>query len=135
MAASEDTALIPAKEDARRAFEGGDVDASRKFHDDRHQNEGWHQGEGGLLKPVIFGGLDGILTSFAIVAGGTFAIASLLVWLQIFLVFSVFRLRSLRCLLFCLFLLLFISCSCLIFLEAKIVLTDDFFLLIGLTLV
>jgi len=28
-----------------------------------------HQTEGGLLKPVIFGGLDGILTSFAIVAG------------------------------------------------------------------
>ena len=25
--------------------------------------------EGGSLKPVIFGGLDGILTSFAIVAG------------------------------------------------------------------
>jgi DNA damage-binding protein 1 len=25
--------------------------------------------EGGLLKPMIFGGLDGILTSFAIVAG------------------------------------------------------------------
>lgn len=69
--ASEDTALIPAKEEARRAFEGGDVDASRKFHDARHrgQNEGWHQGEGGLLKPIIFGGLDGILTSFAIVAG------------------------------------------------------------------
>jgi len=28
-----------------------------------------HQTEGGFLKPVIFGGLDGILTSFAIVAG------------------------------------------------------------------
>jgi len=28
-----------------------------------------HKTEGGLLKPMIFGGLDGILTSFAIVAG------------------------------------------------------------------
>jgi len=28
-----------------------------------------HQSGGGLLKPIIFGGLDGILTSFAIVAG------------------------------------------------------------------
>jgi DNA damage-binding protein 1 len=28
-----------------------------------------HQTEGGMLKPIIFGGLDGILTSFAIVAG------------------------------------------------------------------
>ena len=30
-----------------------------------------HQTGGGLLKPIIFGGLDGILTSFAIVAGAT----------------------------------------------------------------
>ena len=28
-----------------------------------------HNTDGGMLKPVIFGGLDGILTSFAIVAG------------------------------------------------------------------
>jgi len=28
-----------------------------------------HKEEGGILKPMIFGGLDGILTSFAIVAG------------------------------------------------------------------
>lgn len=28
-----------------------------------------HKTEGGLLKPIIFGGLDGILTSFAIVSG------------------------------------------------------------------
>lgn len=28
-----------------------------------------HQTEGGFIKPIIFGGLDGILTSFAIVAG------------------------------------------------------------------
>lgn len=45
------------------------------YHDNKNHSatsttsEDWHQSEGGLLKPVIFGGLDGILTSFAIVAG------------------------------------------------------------------
>jgi len=62
--------LIP-KVDARRAFEGADVLASRTYHDVRadEKSEDWHQSEGGFLKPIIFGGLDGILTSFAIVAG------------------------------------------------------------------
>lgn len=43
----------------------------RQYHDAKAANgqEDWHQSEGGFLKPVIFGGLDGILTSFAIVAG------------------------------------------------------------------
>lgn len=41
---------------------------SSDFHDNR-KNEEQHQTEGGLLKPIIFGGLDGILTAFAIVAG------------------------------------------------------------------
>lgn len=46
----------------------------RAYHDDKNnamgdKEETWHQTEGGFLKPIIFGGLDGILTSFAIVAG------------------------------------------------------------------
>jgi hypothetical protein len=43
----------------------------RKYHDDKKdlKDEEWHQSGGGFLKPVIFGGMDGILTSFAIVAG------------------------------------------------------------------
>ena len=48
------------------------VDTFRNFHDVRSnsdKDEDWHQSEGGFLKPIIFGGLDGILTSFAIVAG------------------------------------------------------------------
>lgn len=48
------------------------MEASRIAHDNRKvqaATEEGHQSEGGLLKPVIFGGLDGILTSFAIVAG------------------------------------------------------------------
>lgn len=53
---------------ARKAYEGHDPEASRQYHDNR-KNEEQHQTEGGLLKPIIFGGLDGILTAFAIVAG------------------------------------------------------------------
>jgi len=60
---------------ARLAYESANVDASRRYHQskaagtDEDDDESWHQSEGGLLQPVIFGGLDGILTSFAIVAG------------------------------------------------------------------
>jgi VIT1/CCC1 family predicted Fe2+/Mn2+ transporter len=56
---------------AREAFDEGDMEASRKYHDMKSNVESKeaHQTEGGLLKPIIFGGLDGILTSFAIVAG------------------------------------------------------------------
>lgn len=57
---------------ARNAFDQNDQSASRAYHEAKNKednNEESHQSEGGLLKPVIFGGLDGILTSFAIVAG------------------------------------------------------------------
>lgn len=59
---------------ARQAFESANGDASRLYHENRSavaedEEEPWHQSSGGLLQPVIFGGLDGILTSFAIVAG------------------------------------------------------------------
>ncbi|CAB9496029.1 Vacuolar iron transporter 1 [Seminavis robusta] len=54
---------------ARQAFEGADASASRAYHESKGQSDEAHQSEGGLLKPIIFGGLDGILTSFAIVAG------------------------------------------------------------------
>jgi DNA damage-binding protein 1 len=71
---------------AREAFRGDDAEASRRYHDSRRasssaaasssgssgaggEEEEGHKAGGGFLKPVIFGGLDGILTSFAIVAG------------------------------------------------------------------
>lgn len=41
----------------------------RQYHEERDRSDELHQQAGGLLKPMIFGGLDGILTSFAIVAG------------------------------------------------------------------
>ena len=63
---------------ARLAYESANPDASRRFHESKKNDvpehdddEPWHQSAGGLLQPVIFGGLDGILTSFAIVAGAT----------------------------------------------------------------
>lgn len=54
---------------AREAFESVDGAASRSYHENEEHLEEGHQSGGGKLKPVIFGGLDGILTSFAIVAG------------------------------------------------------------------
>lgn len=66
----ESTSLVP--NGARKAYDGLDTEASKNFHDTRHNgtmNTEMHQTEGGFLKPLIFGGLDGILTSFAIVAG------------------------------------------------------------------
>lgn len=72
--ATEETSLLKTNTNgitARGAFEGGDADASRVYHQAKAKGESTeaHQTEGGLLKPIIFGGLDGILTSFAIVAG------------------------------------------------------------------
>lgn len=63
---------------ARFAYESGNIDASRRYHESKTtaalnpehtDEEPWHQSVGGYLQPVIFGGLDGILTSFAIVSG------------------------------------------------------------------
>lgn len=67
--------LEGASTSARLAYESSNGDASRRYHETKsavsrsEDEEGWHQSAGGLLQPVIFGGLDGILTSFAIVAG------------------------------------------------------------------
>lgn len=60
--------------DARKAYESVDVESSRQYHDQKREeidgaSEEGHQTNGEKLKPIIFGGLDGILTSFAIVAG------------------------------------------------------------------
>ncbi|GAX18929.1 hypothetical protein FisN_8Hh147 [Fistulifera solaris] len=57
---------------ARTAFQDKNAAASRQYHESRSsavKSEEAHQQGGGMLKPIIFGGLDGILTSFAIVAG------------------------------------------------------------------
>lgn len=59
-------------ENARAAYNNVDPNFSREIHDSRTPedlNEECHQEGGGFLKSIIFGGLDGILTIFAIVAG------------------------------------------------------------------
>ena len=72
--ASETTPLTVSNNMARSTFLSGNAEASRFYHENKHDkghaaSEEGHQTEGGFLKPIIFGGLDGILTSFAIVAG------------------------------------------------------------------
>lgn len=55
---------------ARAAFDTGDVDASRQAHEANkiHSTE-QHAGESGkYVKSLVFGGLDGIITTFAVVA-------------------------------------------------------------------
>ena len=55
-------------DEARKAFEHGDAKASRKAHD--HAGIEEHRDGGGrYLKSSIYGGLDGIITTFAVVAG------------------------------------------------------------------
>lgn len=58
---------------AQSAYASADLEASRAFHDGRSAGQAVedHQTGGDFLKALIFGGLDGILTSFAIVAGST----------------------------------------------------------------
>jgi VIT1/CCC1 family predicted Fe2+/Mn2+ transporter len=62
---NETSYLIGDVTNGRQAYEKGDKSGSKIFHENKEQ----HQTEGGMLKPIIFGGLDGILTAFAIVAG------------------------------------------------------------------
>lgn len=56
---------------ARTAYDIADSTLSREIHDARvpEHLEDLHSENGGYLKAIVFGGLDGILTSFAIVAG------------------------------------------------------------------
>mmetsp|Transcript_424 Transcript_424/g.626 ORF Transcript_424/g.626 Transcript_424/m.626 type:complete len:310 (-) Transcript_424:228-1157(-) len=61
----------PLYSNARDAYYHLDPEASRIIHDQRAQglHEESHKSGGEYVKAMIFGGLDGILTSFAIVAG------------------------------------------------------------------
>lgn len=59
---------------AQIAFDQGDVEASIRAHDSKKkygqldQSEDAHSDHGDFVKSLIFGGLDGIITTFAIVA-------------------------------------------------------------------
>ncbi len=54
---------------AREAFEKGDINESIKAHQRKDAPEEHNQEQGQYIKSLIYGGLDGIITTFAVVAG------------------------------------------------------------------
>ncbi|KAM3570727.1 hypothetical protein VYU27_007226 [Nannochloropsis oceanica] len=67
--ATEKTCLVQA---AQHAYRLNDIEASRLIHEQKFEaknHDETHDAVGDYVKSMIFGGLDGILTSFAIVAG------------------------------------------------------------------
>jgi len=56
-------------ESARKAYEMGDSEASRKAHLQSHQKNEKHKKSGNFLKSFVYGGLDGVVTTFSIVSG------------------------------------------------------------------
>lgn len=65
-------------EEARKAYEKKDLEGIKWAHDkDRITAEPWHNVSGGrYIKDVVYGASDGMLTSFAVVAGATGALLS-----------------------------------------------------------
>lgn len=55
---------------AREAYKVGDVKASKEAHS-TNSSEDHKVGQGKYIKSTIYGGLDGIITTFAVVAGVT----------------------------------------------------------------
>lgn len=55
--------------DPRRAYADRDREASRRAHDARAAGEMHQQEHGRYVKSIVYGGLDGIITTFAVVAG------------------------------------------------------------------
>jgi VIT1/CCC1 family predicted Fe2+/Mn2+ transporter len=53
---------------ARKAYEAGNIEGSKRAHAVKENLE-THNSEGKYIKSLIYGGLDGIITTFAIVAG------------------------------------------------------------------
>ncbi len=56
-------------EKAREAYRRNDAEASRKAHEDDNAKEKHQTGHGQYIKSFVYGGLDGIVTTFAVVAG------------------------------------------------------------------
>jgi hypothetical protein len=66
------TPLVRSLPAARSAYDNQDVALSKLVHSKNIQNtEEGHNRGGDVIKSVVFGGLDGILTTFAIVSGAT----------------------------------------------------------------
>lgn len=56
-------------DEARRAYKTHDVEATRKAHDAKKAATEHHITGGQYIKSLIYGGLDGTITTFAVVAG------------------------------------------------------------------
>jgi hypothetical protein len=60
-----------AMNDAKTAYKKGDAQASASAHAKKLENEEEHSKAGDHIKSVVFGGLDGIITTFSVVAGAS----------------------------------------------------------------
>ena len=54
---------------AKEAHKDNDIEASKAAHDAKVSHSEDHSKVGGYIKSIVFGGLDGIITTFAVVAG------------------------------------------------------------------
>ncbi|CCD12544.1 unnamed protein product [Trypanosoma congolense IL3000] len=68
---------------ARKAYESDDIEMSRREHQKPLYNEGHSPAASDYVKSVVFGGLDGIITSFTVVSaavGSSSGAASVLIF-------------------------------------------------------
>ncbi|KYQ88246.1 hypothetical protein DLAC_10937 [Tieghemostelium lacteum] len=56
---------------AGEAFANNDIEVSKLIHDAENRKEPHKEESGEFIKSIVFGGLDGIITTFAIVAAAT----------------------------------------------------------------
>merc|ERR1711871_1486408 len=60
-----------AMNDARAAYKKGDAAASALAHQQKLEHNDAHSHAGDYIKSIVFGGLDGIITTFSVVAGAS----------------------------------------------------------------
>jgi len=56
-------------DEARDAWKKGDVEAARRAHNASAADEKHRTGSGKYIKSIVYGGLDGTITTFAVIAG------------------------------------------------------------------
>eukprot|EP00942_MAST-04A_sp_MAST-4A-sp1_P009857 g9857.t1 len=66
---SNNTLEMRSLKDAREAYAKNDVELSIAAHDNKIGHNEDHSKVGGHIKSLVFGGLDGIITTFAVVSG------------------------------------------------------------------